>query len=134
MYMIKESIPEINKKVFPYYKMFIMEKLFYFDVYEIVSVEKQISDDSVIVNFTTTDNKYGYVNFDEKLFYRFLFEKDIISLNVISELVFDKKVYTENDLVSAIQSHDFTYDNFFTRNTNFIAVVLLVIAAILFII
>ena len=134
MYMIKETIPEINKKVFPYYKMFIMENLFYFDVYEIVSVEKQVTDDSVIVNFTTTDNKYGYVNFDEKLFYIFLFEKDIISLDMINELVFDKKVYTENDLVSFIHSHDFTYDNFFTRNINFIMAVLLVISVTLFII
>ena len=111
-----------------------MEKLFYFDVYEIVSVEKQISDDSVIVNFTTTDNKYGYVNFDEKLFYIFLFRKEFISLNEISELVFDKKVYTENDLVSAIHTHGFTYGTFFTRNSNFIMVSLLVITIILFLI
>lgn len=111
-----------------------MEKLFYFDVYEIVSVAKQVTDVRVIVNFTTTDNKYGYVNFDEKLFYIFLFEKDIISLDMLNGIVFDKKVYTENDLVSFIHSHDFTYDNFFTRNTDFIVVVLLVISVILFII
>ena len=134
MSMIKESIPEINEKVFPYYKIFIMEKLFCFDVHEIISVEKQIEDDSIIVNFITTDNKRGYANFDEKMFYIFLFEKDIISFSVINELVFDKKVYTENDLVSAIYSHDFTDDTFFTRNTNWIVFVLLVITVILFII
>lgn len=89
--------------------------------------------DFINVDFYCNDNcKRGYVKFESIRYYAYLLRNDVISFDEFNKITSPERRTPESILCDILNNTDITRDNFFTRNTDVIVVVLLIATFIIF--